>query len=109
MRAHERVSEAEKRASVAAYGDGGPLRRYEYDHLIPLELGGAVNDPRNLWPEPKASPNPKDALEHVLNVAVCRRQLPLGDAQRLIATNWVKTYRRGHYRHPCCTAIPGRS
>jgi len=25
---------------------------YEYDRDVPLELGGAVNDPRNLWPEP---------------------------------------------------------
>lgn len=90
----ERVSGAEKRASMAAYGGAGALRRYEYDDLIPLELGGAVNDPRNLWPEPGASPNPKDRLEDVLNAAVCRRQLPLRDAQRVIATNWVKAYRR---------------
>ena len=55
--------EAEKWASLAAYGDAGSLRDYEYDHLVPLELGGAPNDPRNLWPEPGASPNPKDELE----------------------------------------------
>jgi hypothetical protein len=94
VRAPARVSEAEKRASMDAYGDAGPPRDYEYDHLIPLELGGAVNDPRNLWPEPGASPNPKDRLEQVLNAQVCRRQLPLRNAQRLIATNWVNAYRR---------------
>ena len=53
------VSEVEKRASLAAYGDAGPLSRYEYDHLVPLELGGAANDRRNLWPEPGASPTPR--------------------------------------------------
>lgn len=25
---------------------------YEEDHRVPLELGGAPRDPRNLWPEP---------------------------------------------------------
>jgi hypothetical protein len=94
VRAPERVSEAEKRASLAASGDRAPLRRYEYDHLVPLELGGAVNDPRNLRPEPGASPNPKDGLEHALNEQVCRRQLALRDAQRMIVTNWVTAYRR---------------
>jgi hypothetical protein len=89
----ESVSEAEKRASLAAYGDAGPLRDYEYDHLVPLELGGAPNDARNLWPEPGASPNPKDALEDELNQLVCRRRMALAHAQRLIAGNWVAAYR----------------
>jgi hypothetical protein len=31
-----------------------------------LELGGAVNDSRNLWPEPGGSPNPKDSVENAL-------------------------------------------
>jgi hypothetical protein len=46
------ITEPEKFASMAAYGLYGPASSYEYDHLVPLELGGAVNDPRNLWPEP---------------------------------------------------------
>jgi hypothetical protein len=41
--------------------------------------------------EKRASPNAKDLSEHALNALVCRRQLPLGDAQRLIASNWVKS------------------
>ena len=59
VRPPESVTEAEKAASMAAYGDTGPMSGYEYDHFIPLELGGAVNDPHNLWPEPDASPNPR--------------------------------------------------
>jgi hypothetical protein len=90
----ESVSEAEKRASLTAYGDTGPLRDYEYDHLIPLELGGAVNDLRNLWPEPGASPNRKDTLERRLARFVCRGRIALAYAQRLIATDWTAAYRR---------------
>jgi hypothetical protein len=44
------VSEPEKFASMAAYGDHRSASNYEYDHLVPLELGGATNDRRNLWP-----------------------------------------------------------
>jgi hypothetical protein len=90
----ESVSEPEKEASLAAYDDPGPLHDYEYDHLVPLELGGAVNDPRNLWPEPGASPNPKDELEDRLNSMVCAGEIPLATAQREIARDWVAAYRR---------------
>lgn len=94
VRPPESVSEPEKRASLAAYGDPGPLHDYEYDHLVPLALGGASNDPRDLWPEPGASPNPKDALEAELARLVCGHRISLGAAQRLIATDWVAAYRR---------------
>jgi hypothetical protein len=73
---------------MAAYGDQGPMGAYEYDHLVPLELGGAVNDPRNLWPEPGASPNPKDAVENGLRRQVCDGELTLIRAQRAIAADW---------------------
>lgn len=89
VRPPESVTEAEKQASLAAYGDTGPLSAYEYDHFIPLELGGAVNDPRNLWPEPGPSPNPKDSVEDELKHRVCDGQLTLAAAQRAIAANWT--------------------
>jgi hypothetical protein len=41
----------------------------ELDHLVSLELGGAPDDPRNLWVEPGTIPNPKDAVENKLNEA----------------------------------------
>jgi hypothetical protein len=90
VRPPESITEPEKRASLAAYGDTGPLSDYEYDHLVPLELGGATNDPRNLWPEPGASPNPKDAVELDLRNRVCSGQITLAQAQREIAADWVK-------------------
>lgn len=89
VRPPESVTEPEKRASLAAYGGHRPLHSYEYDHLVPLELGGAPNDPRNLWPELGASPNTKDAVEDQLRREVCNGRMTLGQAQRAIARNWV--------------------
>jgi hypothetical protein len=94
VRPSESITEPEKAASLLAYGDAGPPHVYEYDHLVPLELGGAPNDPRNLWPEPGGAPNPKDELEGWLRELVCSGALPLAVAQREIARNWVAVYRR---------------
>lgn len=60
----------------------------ELDHLIPLELGGS-SDAHNLWVEPGSIPNPKDTVENDLHAAVCRGQVSLATAQRLIATDWT--------------------
>jgi hypothetical protein len=84
-----RITDREKLASMAAYGDQGSTSAYEYDHFVPLELGGAVNDARNLWPEPGASPNPKDTIEGELRRQVCDDQMSLAQAHRAIAGNWV--------------------
>lgn len=100
VRPPEWVTEAEKHASMAAYDAPGPASGYEYDHDVPLELGGAVNDPRNLWPEPDyAHPtpyylNPKDHVEDALNRLVCDGEMSLAQAQRTIASNWVAAYQR---------------
>jgi hypothetical protein len=40
------------RASMAACGDHAPMSGVEYDHLIPPDLGGAVNEAGNLRPAP---------------------------------------------------------
>jgi hypothetical protein len=87
VRPPESITEQEKAASMTAYGDAGSMGGYEYDHFVPLELGGASNDPRNLWPEPGASPNPKDAVEDTLREKVCAGQISLAQAQREIASN----------------------
>jgi hypothetical protein len=99
VRPSESVTEPEKLASLAAYGDGGSPHEFEYDHFVSLELGGALNDPRNLWPEPGASPNPKDAVENDLHRMVCDGQLHLAQAQHIIATNWV-SWARSHTAPP---------
>lgn len=74
------------------YGDTS-MSKYEEDHLISLELGGAPSDPKNLWPEPGASPNPKDKVENDLNHAVCSGKVQLADAQRAISTDWTTAER----------------
>jgi hypothetical protein len=94
VRPPESITEREKSASLKAYGDRRPLHYYEYDHLVSLELGGARNDPRNLWPEPGASPNPKDSLENRLHARVCNGEMKLAAAQLAIARNWVTAYHR---------------
>ncbi len=94
VRPSESITEPEKFASMAAYGDAGSARGYEYDHLVSLELGGATNDPRNLWPEPGASPNTKDSIEDRLHALVCDGTVTLASAQTEIAHNWLAAYRR---------------
>src|SRR5207245_2486484 len=42
----------------------------EFDHLIPLELGGA-NGVANIWPEPLAEARIKDRLENELHAKAC--------------------------------------
>jgi len=84
---------------MTAYGDRGGASGYEYDHVVPLELGGAVNDPRNRWPEPDYARrsgfylNPKDRLENAMRRMVCHGTMTLAAAQRAIASNWVAAYR----------------
>ena len=77
-------------------------RDYQEDHLVPLELGGAPRDPANLWPEPNLTVLPdgtqirssqKDRLENYLHDEVCSGRMPLPDAQRLIAGDWVNSWR----------------
>jgi hypothetical protein len=100
IRPPQAITGPEKRASMKAYGHRQAASGYEYDHYVSLELGGAVNDPRNLWPEPDYPEragfylNPKDELEGTLKRLVCQRKLRLGGAQRLIASDWPSAYRR---------------
>ena len=62
----------------------------EYDHLVPLELGGA-NATSNLWIEPGRIPNRKDKVENRLREEVCAGQLTLAAAQHEIAADWTTT------------------
>jgi hypothetical protein len=94
VRPSSSITGREKRASMAAYGDHQPTSAYEYDHLVSLELGGATNDARNLWPEPGASPNRKDVLENRLHARVCDHRMTLSAAQLAVARDWVSAYRR---------------
>ncbi len=89
-----------KLEQIQEYGDAdGNPRDYEEDHLIPLELGGNPEDPRNLWPEPYETIIPdggaksKDRVESFLHKQVCSGSISLRDAQTEIATDWYRVYR----------------
>ncbi len=98
LRPPDSITNKEKIGSAAAYGYTGSFSTAEYDHLIPLEIGGDPNDPSNLWVEPNDNPNAtsvnntKDNLENKLKTLVCSGQLTLAAAQQAIATNWVTAY-----------------
>ena len=93
-------TEALKRRQIREYGYGDRrLRSYEEDHLIPMDLGGSPDDPRNLWPEPRQAADGwdadrKDELEALMVRLVCEHRVPLREAQRAIATDWIAAYRR---------------
>ena len=100
VRPLERYTYELKRRQIRAWGYADRrLGDYEEDHLVPLELGGSPDDPRNLWPEPRAAADGwgadrKDELEGALNDLVCSGRLPLSEAQRAIAADWIAAYRR---------------
>jgi hypothetical protein len=78
--------------ALRAYGyySGTELGGYEYDHLVPLSLGGAPRDERNLWPEAGASPNAKDRVEAKVRAAVCGGRMALAAAQAGFMADWTQ-------------------
>lgn len=62
--------------------------RFELDHLIPLSLGGAVADPRNLALESWDEAEQKDEIESCLSAEVCAGQLTLNQARQAIWEDW---------------------
>lgn len=79
------------------YGIEAKSGYYEVDHLIPLGIGGA--DLReNLWPESRDTQpwnaNIKDRLENYLHVEVCAGRIPIAQAQKDIAADWMAAYRK---------------
>jgi hypothetical protein len=82
-------------ASGYTYKGDTATADYEEDHLISLELGGALDSEANLWPEPYGSPEGarvKDQVENKLHALVCGGTITLATAQRAIATNWWIAY-----------------
>ena len=104
------VTDKEKIANARSYNYRATLTQAEYDHYLPLELGGDPNDRRNLWVEPPSPghatrqgvSNPKDGIETSLKAMVCHyvrlrskhqgtatSYLPLTRAQQLMTSNWA--------------------
>ena len=77
---------------IARYGLTLTPQESEFDHLIPLELGGDPRDVRNLFPEPyepRPGAHEKDTLENRLHAQVCAGTMTLAAAQQCIAVDWV--------------------
>lgn len=85
------VSEADKQFVAYLYNvPQEDWAEYEFDHLIPRELGGA-DDTSNLWPQPIwEAKHLKDPLETRLRKLVCAGKLDLGTAQAEISSDWRK-------------------
>jgi hypothetical protein len=66
---------------------------YEYDHVVPLSLGGAPTDGANLQYVPLDQARKDDRVESLLHRLVCRKppQMTLADAQALIVA-WKRSY-----------------
>ncbi len=80
-----------KRRLMAGQHLTGKVSDYELDHEVPLELGGAPRDLRNLWMEPLNGPggaHAKDVEENQLHHAVCTGSMTLAGAQRRILADW---------------------
>lgn len=78
-----------KTEMLAAIGEPIEHRnRYELDHILPLALGGAIIDRRNLALEPIDEAREKDAVEVCLSSLVCQGKIDLEDAQSAIWEDW---------------------
>ena len=93
------TTKLKKQQLASGYNYLGDLstKSYEEDHLIPLEIGGAPRDVRNLWPEPRHiiwDAAKKDQLENKLHLLLCSRQITLKVAQLAFSINWVDSYRK---------------
>ena len=66
------------------YEETGSPSHYEEDHFIPLELGGAPRNPKNLWPEPHSQSKLSDPLENKLKRQVCKGIMKLKKARAAI-------------------------
>ncbi|MET9002736.1 hypothetical protein [Amycolatopsis sp. NPDC004169] len=82
-----------KKQGIIDYGyTDTSMSDYEEDHFLPLELGGAPKDPRNLWPEPHSGDEnsySKDSVENAVKKAVCAHQVTLAAAQAAMLDDWT--------------------
>ena len=78
-----------KAAQVAhgPYADKDPSH-YVEDELIPVELGGAPTDPRNLWPQTTDMVALKNREENHLRTVVCHGGITPAAAQNELLQNW---------------------
>lgn len=91
VEAHQQLPQRRRFSVYTEYGRPTP-GCCMIDRLIPLGLGGS-NTIRNLWLQP-AGPGygAKKQLESHLHNLVCARKLSLPDAQKCIASDWIRCW-----------------
>ena len=67
------------------------MSKYELDHIIPLDLGGAPRDPANMMLQPWSQADKKDGDERRMKNLVCKGTLTLENGQQYFVTQWRKT------------------
>lgn len=86
------VTQAMKKHVCLKYGAREcPGPKWEVDHLVSRELGGA-DHVKNLWPQPITEARKKDWLENAAHRAVCAGTLTLGHTQAAIRNDWTTLY-----------------
>jgi hypothetical protein len=107
------VPQAVKKQAYNQYGiTSHKPGEFEVDHLISLELGGS-NSIKNLWPESfvtqPLNAHIKDTLENKLHELICTGKIPVEQAQKDIATDWIKAYQKYVGALPGSVGEPQRS
>jgi hypothetical protein len=81
-----------KTSQMIEYGETGAPSAFEEDHLINLGIGGAPQEPANLFPQPRTGPRSasvKDQEETQLQRDVCAGRTTLAAAQAQILDDWT--------------------
>jgi hypothetical protein len=103
VRPSAEFSNSVKRWTMVEQGWENPAD-VELDHIVPLELGGAARDLKNLWLQPSRGAwnvRCKDALAVELSKAVCKGDAKLAAAQDEIRRDWRASYRGRIDPHGC--------
>lgn len=75
-------------------------RHYEFDHQVPISIGGHPTDERNLWAEPRFglfNASDKDIVESGVHRDLCKGKTTLSQAQDVFLGDWrsrLKYYKR---------------
>jgi hypothetical protein len=89
------ISLSTQRAVFAEYQiTAANQKHYGLDFLVPLQLGGA-NTVANIWPASTSHGvgfHEKQVLNIRIHELVCERAMTLDEAQKSIATDWVKLW-----------------
>lgn len=83
VRAVYAVTETIKRRLMRSEHPGERMADYELDHLVPISIGGAPLDGRDLWLHPRrgqANASDKNILAYVLWRLICEHRVPLQTA-----------------------------